>query len=46
MTVTSDKKSITHEDFGSAEAFMEAIDATIKPFNDGDIVEGIIVENA
>ena len=44
MTVTSDKKSITVEDFGSAEAFMAAIESTIKPFNDGDIVEGVIVK--
>ncbi|NBX71075.1 MAG: 30S ribosomal protein S1, partial [Actinobacteria bacterium] len=45
MTVTSDNpKSITVNDFASAEDFMAAIDATIKPFNDGDIVEGIIVK--
>jgi small subunit ribosomal protein S1 len=45
MTVTSDKtKSITVDDFASAEEFMAAVDATIKPFNDGDIVEGIVVK--
>ncbi len=44
MTVTSDKRSITVNDFGSAEEFLAAIDATIKPFNDGDIVEGIVVK--
>ncbi|MEI6404869.1 MAG: 30S ribosomal protein S1 [Actinomycetes bacterium] len=44
MTVTSDKRSITVNDFSSAEEFMAAIDATIKPFNDGDIVEGIVVK--
>ncbi|MDQ3466046.1 MAG: 30S ribosomal protein S1 [Actinomycetota bacterium] len=31
-------------DIGSAEDFMAAIDATIKYFNDGDIVEGTIVK--
>jgi small subunit ribosomal protein S1 len=45
MTVTNDtNRSITHDDFGSPEAFMAAIEATIKPFNDGDIVEGVIVK--
>ena len=42
MTVTS--QSITVNDFSSAEEFLAAIDQTIKPFNDGDIVEGIIVK--
>ena len=31
-------------DIGDAEAFLAAIDETIKYFNDGDIVEGIIVK--
>ncbi len=31
-------------DIGSAEDFLAAIDETIKYFNDGDIVEGIIVK--
>ena len=31
-------------DIGSAEDFLAAIDQTIKYFNDGDIVEGIIVK--
>ena len=31
-------------DIGTAEDFMAAIDATIKYFNDGDIVEGTIVK--
>ena len=45
MTVISDKsRSITVNDIGSAEDFLAAIDATIKPFNDGDIVEGIVVK--
>ena len=44
MTVTPTKSSITVNDIGSAEEFLAAIDKTIKPFNDGDIVEGIIVK--
>ncbi|MBO1417837.1 30S ribosomal protein S1 [Streptomyces sp. FH025] len=31
-------------DIGDAEAFLAAIDETIKYFNDGDIVEGVIVK--
>src|ERR1700709_695983 len=31
-------------DIGTAEDFMAAIDSTIKYFNDGDIVEGIVVK--
>ena len=31
-------------DIGSEEAFLAAIDETIKYFNDGDIVEGVIVK--
>ena len=31
-------------DIGSAEDFLAAIDETIKYFNDGDIVEGVIVK--
>ncbi len=31
-------------DIGSADAFLAAIDETIKYFNDGDIVEGVIVK--
>ena len=32
------------DDFDSPEAFLQAIDATIKYFNDGDIVTGIVVK--
>jgi small subunit ribosomal protein S1 len=32
------------DDFDSPEAFLAAIDATIKYFNDGDIVSGIVVK--
>ena len=31
-------------DIGSAEDFLAAVDATIKYFNDGDIVEGTVVK--
>ncbi|MEI6230855.1 MAG: S1 RNA-binding domain-containing protein, partial [Actinomycetes bacterium] len=31
-------------DIGDAEAFAAAVDETIKYFNDGDLVEGIIVK--
>lgn len=36
--------SVAINDIGSAEDFLAAIDQTIKYFNDGDIVEGIIVK--
>jgi len=32
------------DDFDSPEAFLEAVDATIKYFNDGDIVTGTVVK--
>ncbi|MDP9396624.1 MAG: S1 RNA-binding domain-containing protein, partial [Actinomycetota bacterium] len=35
---------IAFDDLGSEEAFLAAIDSTIKYFNDGDIVEGVIVK--
>lgn len=35
---------VTHDDLGSEEAFLAAIDETIKYFNDGDIVEGTVVK--
>jgi len=35
---------VAFDDLGSAEAFLAAVDATIKYFNDGDIVEGTIVK--
>lgn len=42
-TATS-KDSVTVDDLGSPEAFMAAVDATIKYFNDGDIVTGTVVK--
>jgi small subunit ribosomal protein S1 len=36
--------SVAINDIGNAEDFLAAIDQTIKYFNDGDIVEGVIVK--
>src|ERR1700709_94696 len=48
MTSTIDPTRTTPQvavnDIGSAEDFLAAIDLTIKYFNDGDIVEGVIVK--
>ncbi len=38
------RAQVAVNDIGSAEDFLAAIDETIKYFNDGDIVEGIIVK--
>ena len=37
-------KQIAVNDIGSAEDFLAAIDSTLKNFDDGDLVEGIIVK--
>src|SRR5258707_2269581 len=48
MTTSSTQATSTPQvavnDIGSEEAFLAAIDETIKYFNDGDIVEGTIVK--
>jgi small subunit ribosomal protein S1 len=48
MTSTTEATSSTPQvavnDIGSEEAFLAAIDETIKYFNDGDIVEGVVVK--
>jgi small subunit ribosomal protein S1 len=41
---TPETTTITVNDIGSSEDFLAAIDATIKNFDDGDLVEGIIVK--
>ncbi|MBM3669110.1 MAG: 30S ribosomal protein S1 [Actinobacteria bacterium] len=41
---TTSPAQVAVNDIGSAEDFLAAIDATIKYFNDGDIVEGTIVK--
>jgi len=35
---------ITLNDIGNAEDFLAAIEGTIKNFNDGDLVSGVIVQ--
>ena len=42
--ISSGVSQVAVNDFGSEEEFLAAIDATIKYFNDGDIVEGVIVK--
>ena len=45
MTVSTNAPAqVAINDIGSAEDFLAAIDATIKSFEDGDIVEGTIVK--
>jgi len=41
---TTTAPQVAINDIGSAEDFLAAIDETIKYFNDGDIVEGVIVK--
>ena len=40
----SNAPAVAINDIGSAADFMAAIEGTIKNFNDGDLVEGIIVQ--
>ncbi len=44
MTSSTEASAVAVDDFGTAEAFMAAVDATIKYFNDGDIVSGTVVK--
>src|SRR3954463_7998585 len=44
IEATSSANKVTVDDLGSEEAFLAAIDETIKYFNDGDIVEGTVVK--
>jgi len=45
MTISLNKPAqVAINDIGSAEDFLAAVDATIKSFEDGDIVEGTIVK--
>src|SRR5947207_14500422 len=43
-TSSATSNKVTIDDLGSEEAFLAAIDETIKYFNDGDIVEGTVVK--
>ena len=48
MTITSNENNsapvVAINDIGFAEDFLAAVDATIKYFNDGDLVEGTVVK--
>ena len=44
MTSSTEASTVAVDDFGSPEAFLAAVDATIKYFNDGDIVSGTVVK--
>ena len=44
MTTTNNTQQVAVNDIGTAEDFLAAVDATIKYFNDGDIVEGTVVK--
>ncbi len=44
MTSSPEAAQVAVDDIGSAEAFAEAVDSTIKYFNDGDIVTGTVVK--
>ena len=41
---STEASTVAVDDFGSPEAFKAAVDATIKYFNDGDIVSGTVVK--
>src|SRR3954454_10027524 len=45
-TATTDKapKQVAVNDIGSAEAFLAAVEKTLKFFNDGDLIEGTVVK--
>lgn len=44
MTTTKETQQVAVNDIGTAEDFLAAVDATMKYFNDGDIVEGTVVK--
>ena len=44
MTSSLEAPQVAVDDLGSPEAFIEAIDQTIKYFNDGDLVSGVVVK--
>ena len=41
---TTPKKQIAVNDIGTAEEFLAAVEATLKFFNDGDLIEGTVVK--
>ena len=44
MTSSPEASTVAVDDIGTPEAFLAAVDATIKYFNDGDIVSGTVVK--
>ncbi|MCX8528460.1 MAG: 30S ribosomal protein S1, partial [Rhodoluna sp.] len=46
MTANTEKaiKQIAVDDIGSAEDFLAAVEKTLKFFNDGDLIEGVVVK--
>ncbi|MDO5492320.1 MAG: 30S ribosomal protein S1 [Nesterenkonia sp.] len=44
MTTTTNAPQVAVNDIGSEDEFLAAVDATMKYFNDGDLVEGTIVK--
>ncbi|WGT48072.1 30S ribosomal protein S1 [Tessaracoccus lacteus] len=44
MTSSTEASTVAVDDIGTPEAFLAAVDATIKYFNDGDIVSGTVVK--
>ena len=41
---TTAPKQVAVNDIGSADDFMAAVEKTLKFFNDGDLIEGIVVK--
>ncbi len=44
MTSTPEAAQVAVDDFATDDEFASAVDATIKHFNDGDIVTGTVVK--
>jgi len=44
MTTTKATKQVAVNDIGSEEDFLAAVEKTLKFFNDGDLIEGIVVK--
>lgn len=44
MTTKTTAKSVAVNDIGSAEDFLAAVEATLKFFNDGDLISGTVVK--
>ncbi|MDR1768207.1 MAG: 30S ribosomal protein S1 [Propionibacteriaceae bacterium] len=44
MTSSPEAAQVAVDDFESPEAFLAAVDATIRDFKDGDIVKGVVVK--